>query len=152
MYYVAVLWLVNEAGQLLLARRADHKLHDPSLWGPSVTGKLEAGETATQALLRETEEELGLKPGLYKPELLFEEDFMHPDGATRRFSVYYALADKATIEANLAIDKEEVAETKWVTKAEIRELLKVEHNKTIPASAFVLWEKVLGQLESKAVL
>ncbi len=152
MYYVAVLWLVNDDGKLLLARRADHKVHDPSLWGPSVTGKLEDGETVEQGLLRETEEELGLTPNLYVPELLFEEDFVHPDGATRRFSIYYALVDKSKIDANLNIDKEEVAETNWVTKVEIRELLKTNPSNVIPASAFALWEKVLKQLEDKAVL
>lgn len=152
MYYVAVLWFVNQEGQLLLAKRADHKVHDPSLWGPSVTGKLEDGETIEEALLRETQEELGISSVLYKPNLLFEEDFVHPDGATRRFSIYYALTTTSVIEANLDIDKEEVAETKWVSKDEIRELLKSEPGKVVPASAFVLWEKVLKQLEEKVAL
>jgi isopentenyldiphosphate isomerase len=52
MIKVAMLWLANEQGELLLARRAGHKKQDPGLWGPSVTGKVEPGENFERALVR----------------------------------------------------------------------------------------------------
>lgn len=152
MYKVAALWLVNENKELLLAKRSDTKQHDPGKWGPSVTGKQEVGELEVEAVIRETEEELGLTTVLYKPEFLFEEDFVHPDGVTRRFSIYYATANKKSVDAALKLDSEEVAEIKWISKQGIRDLLESEPGEVITASAFALWEKVLQKLEAVEVL
>ena len=93
MIKVAMLWLIR----LLLARRADHKAQDPGLWDPSVTGKMEPGESFGETLLREAEEELALSPKEYIPEFLFETDFAHPDGKTRKFNVYTAKVTKNII-------------------------------------------------------
>lgn len=60
----AVMLLVfpeNEQLQLLLTRRADHLRHHPGqISFPG--GKIEAGETAAAAALRETYEETGIEP------------------------------------------------------------------------------------------
>lgn len=148
---VAVLWLVNERGNLLIAKRSDTKKHDPGVWGPSVTGKLEANETVEQALSRETQEELGLTADTYKAEHLFNEDFLHADGVTRQMSIYYAKV-RSGIDSKIHIDREEVADIKWVSKDEMRELLKTEPGKVLPASAFVIWPKVLSALEKLRLL
>lgn len=147
MIKVTMLWLVNEYGELLLARRADHKTQDPSLWGPSVTGKLEEGETFVQALVREAEEELALKPHDYVPEFLFETEFPHPDGETRQFGVFVARVPKDT---ELQIDKNEVAEVTWLTISKIKELLHSKPGEVVVASAFVLWDQIFKSLENSA--
>ena len=141
-----MLWLVNEEGALLLARRADHKAQDPGLWGPSVTGKLEQGETFEQALAREAEEELGLKPNDYTPQYLFETDFEHPDGELRQFKIFYARVPKALTE-HLKIDTTEVAEVEWRRIQKIRQLLDGKPGETVVASAFVLWKRIFEALE-----
>ena len=147
MINVATLWLINEKNELLLARRADDKKQDPGLWGPSVTGKVEPGETVEEALLKETEEELSLIPNRYIPEFLFEKDFNHPDGETRRFSVYIArLPSSYTNE--LSLDKREVAEIKWLTINETKELIKNHKNIIVP-SAELLWNAFFDKLEQK---
>jgi isopentenyl-diphosphate Delta-isomerase len=148
MIQVAMLWLVNEQGQLLLARRADHKSQDPGLWGPSVTGKVEAGESFEQAAVREAEEELDLKPHAYKPDFLFATDFNHPDGETREFKVFIAEVPN-TINDQLRIDLNEVAEIKWLSVNDIRKLLRGSPGDMIVASAFVLWDQILEALEEK---
>jgi len=55
---VAVGVIQNEAGQILISKRADD-VHQGGLW-EFPGGKLEAGETAPQALKRELLEELGI--------------------------------------------------------------------------------------------
>lgn len=51
--------IINDEGKVFAARRAEHKPHAGFWEFPG--GKLEAGESAEQALEREIEEELGLK-------------------------------------------------------------------------------------------
>lgn len=140
-----MLWLVNERGELLLARRADHIKKDPGLWGPSVTGKVEADETYEQAAIREAEEELGLRTESYQPQFLFATDFDHPDGELRKFEVYIAKVDSDII-ASLKIDSSEVAEVKWIQLGEMRTLLESKSGTMVVASAFVLWEQIFKHL------
>jgi len=145
MIKVAMLWLVDEDGELLLARRADHKKQDPGLWGPSVTGKLEAGESFEEALVREADEELALKPNTYEPRFLFETDFAHPDGETRQFRVCVAKVPRAII-GELVVDPNEVAEIKWSAIPTIKELLNSSPGEVVVASAFVLWDQIFEAL------
>ena len=140
-----MLWLQNDAGKLLLARRADHKAHDPGLWGPSVTGKLEAGEDSLQALKRETMEELSLEPQHYHPKFLFKTEFLHPDGETRVFEVYSAhISDEAA--QSIVFDTDEVAEVGWMAVPEIKRLLATDGKTVVVASAFVLWKRIFDAL------
>ncbi|MCU1410959.1 MAG: hypothetical protein JWR04_1666 [Rhodoglobus sp.] len=88
--HVAVLWFVAEDGSLLIAQRAFDKKQDPGVWGPSVTGKREPGETINETLAREVSEELGITADAYSPAHLFDLSFDHPDGRGRLFSIYAA--------------------------------------------------------------
>jgi len=53
--------LVNEEGHVLLGLRAPHKKVWPGHWD-AIGGKIEAGETPDQALIREVQEEVGVNP------------------------------------------------------------------------------------------
>jgi 8-oxo-dGTP pyrophosphatase MutT (NUDIX family) len=145
MIQVAMLWLANEKGELLLARRADHKAQDPGLWGPSVTGKLEPEETFEEAVVREAEEELALSPNTYSPRYLFETDFQHPDGELRRFRIFTAKISDDTI-ATLKFDTNEVAELRWLQIEDIKALLNSKPGEKVVASAFVLWNQIFEAL------
>ena len=50
-------------GELVVARRAEHKQIDPGLWDNLVGGMVPAGESEEQALSREAQEEAGLDLG-----------------------------------------------------------------------------------------
>ena len=54
----------NTAGELLLQKRSASKDREPSKWDSSAAGHLEPGETYASGALRETEEELGIRPKL----------------------------------------------------------------------------------------
>ncbi len=56
--HVAVGVILNSAGQIFIAKRADH-LHQGGLW-EFPGGKVDAGETVQQALSRELREELAI--------------------------------------------------------------------------------------------
>lgn len=63
--HVAAAAIVDRAGRVLISRRADH-LHQGGLW-EFPGGKLEPGESAGEALARELQEELGLRPLAFEP-------------------------------------------------------------------------------------
>ncbi len=56
----AHVWIIGSDGRVLLQRRALAKQTWPGLWDVSVAGHVSAGETAIDAAIRETLEEIGL--------------------------------------------------------------------------------------------
>jgi len=53
-------WIINNAGEILLQRRAPHKSY-PNSWANSVIGHVMAGDTALDTTMREMVEELGVE-------------------------------------------------------------------------------------------
>jgi len=137
MIKVAVLWLINEDNEMLLAQRAHHKAQDPGAWGPSAAGKLERGETFDDALAREVEEELALRVADYIPRFIFERDYAHPDGEARKFGVYCAEFPKART-GLIRIETREVAGIKWIGVSELTEKMKSPPNELVP-SVHSIW-------------
>ena len=69
----------NPRGEILIARRPLHK-HQGGLW-EFPGGKIEDGEEAAQALIRELQEELGITPTAFRPLLTVEHHY--PDKSVR---------------------------------------------------------------------
>jgi isopentenyldiphosphate isomerase len=57
---LAVVFVVNDDGLVLLQKRSPNKAAFPGCWDKSVGGGVRAGETPAQAAVRETGEEIGL--------------------------------------------------------------------------------------------
>lgn len=57
----AHVWIITPDDRVLLQKRSLAKENHPGLWDVSSAGHVSAGETAIDAALRETEEELGIR-------------------------------------------------------------------------------------------
>ena len=71
--HVAVAVIVNDKGQVLVAKRPDH-VHQGGLW-EFPGGKVEKDETVIQALLREIKEELNISILHYEPLIKIKHDY-----------------------------------------------------------------------------
>ncbi|MDZ7662327.1 Nudix family hydrolase [Thiohalophilus sp.] len=71
--HVAAGVIYNAAGEVLLARRAEHR-HQGGLW-EFPGGKIEAGETVEQALARELHEEVGITVSHSEPLIRIPHDY-----------------------------------------------------------------------------
>ena len=112
-YRVSALWIKNSKGQILLARRAYSKKQNPGRWGPAVAGTIEEGETYDSNIIKEAEEELGLKN--IKPKKGFKELVR---GKYNHFTQWFYLRlDKDLVEFKYS--KEEISEIGWFTKQEV---------------------------------
>jgi isopentenyldiphosphate isomerase len=112
-YRVAALWIQNSKGEILLAQRSFNKKNDPGKWGPAVAGTIDEGETYESNIIKEAEEEIGLKSHH------FQKSFYKLNDRKHKYFVqwFFALVDKDIDE--FTIQKEEVEKIKWFTKEEL---------------------------------
>jgi isopentenyldiphosphate isomerase len=124
-YRVSALWLTNSQEEILLAQRSWQKNHDPGKWGPAAAGTLEQDETYDSNIIKEAEEEIGLKNVSFK-----KEPKTRIRGKHNHFTQWYF----ATIEYDIKdfkVQKNEVEAIKWFDKNEFFEELKSKPDKFI---------------------
>jgi isopentenyldiphosphate isomerase len=112
-YRVSALWVKNSNGNILLAQRKFTKSHDPGKWGPAVAGTVDEGETYEQNIIKEAEEEIGLKdiqpiPG---PRVRMSDEYNY-------FDQWYTLVVDKPAE-DFVVQEEEVEQVKWFTRTEL---------------------------------
>ena len=115
-HLVVQVWICNSRGEYLIQKRTAEKDIAPGLWA-ATAGSALAGEDSRAACVRETEEEIGLVP-----------DMAHAS-VVKSFLMYDSLVDVWWIRQDvdlpdLALQKEEVDEVRWVTPDEIRVLVR----------------------------
>ncbi|HNW71777.1 MAG TPA: NUDIX domain-containing protein [Candidatus Paceibacterota bacterium] len=116
-YRVSYLWVTDTNGRILLAQRAFNKNHNPGKWGPAVAGTVEEGETYESNIIKETEEEIGIKDVKLK---IGQKE--------RRKTNYNYFAQEFLLELpagfnDFKIQEVEVAQIKWFTKEELKKEL-----------------------------
>lgn len=118
-YRVSVLWIENSKGEVLLAKRALTKTHQPGKWGPAVTGTVEEGESYEDNIIKESKEELGLNNINLKIGLKIKIDSKY------KYFVqcFFTVIDKPIEYFKVQI--EEVAKIKWFSKEELKKQLKL---------------------------
>ena len=115
-YRVSALWIKNSRGESLLARRGFNKRTDPGLWGPAVAGTVEIGETFDSNIIKEAEEELGLKNITPIRTEKYRVSLPHDNHFTQWYTLTLDQPAKDFI-----IKKDEVEEVKWFGKAELQD-------------------------------
>jgi len=122
-YRVSALWIQNSNGEILLAQRSFNKKNNPGQWGPAVAGTIDEGESYESNIIKEAEEEIGLK------NQEFQKSFHHfHDGEHKHFTQwFFALVDKKIEE--FTIQEEEVEKIKWFTREELLDELETNPEK-----------------------
>ena len=109
------IWIMNSKGEFLIQKRTPNKKVYPNLW--SVTsGGTDSGENTLEAAFREVKEELGIE---VKPE---EIELMMTYKRNHDF-VDVWLARKDIELDDIVMQKEEVADVKWVSTEELEKLI-----------------------------
>lgn len=112
-YRVSALWVTNFRGDILLAQRKLTKKHHPGKWGPAVAGTVEEGESYSDNIIKEAEEELGLTN--INPRL---SEKMFVDGKYKHFTQYYTLVLDKPAE-DFMIEEKELEQVKWIPENEL---------------------------------
>lgn len=112
--------LFDEDGFVLIQKRLPTTRLFPNCWDNSAAGHVDEGEDYLTAAKRELKEELGLEVGLKEASYYraYSED---GDKKLDRFTKIYTAIIPNDTKFNL--QPEEVAEVKWITQAELVELV-----------------------------
>ena len=115
-YHLVVhIWVVDDKGRFLIQRRSDEKYLMSGEWA-ATGGAVMSGESSRHAAARELFEELGIWVD-YKNLVLV-------DRHIRRFSINDIWAVKMNVaESSLKLQKEEVAEAKWVDRNTLKQMI-----------------------------
>lgn len=132
------LWVIDKEGNILLAQRSFDKKHDPGLWGPAVGGTVEEGETYESNIIKEAEEEIGLK------------DVSFNIGPKIRVFSGFGQWFSVVVDHNYEFVKqdEEVEQIKWFREDELNKMLK--ENPEIFIKGFENYIKLLKDYENKS--
>ncbi|RFU83168.1 isopentenyl-diphosphate Delta-isomerase [Streptomyces triticagri] len=110
-------FLFDERGRLLLQRRALGKYHSPGVWSNTCCGHPYPGESPFAAAARRTHEELGVSPSLMAEAGTVR--YNHPDPDSGLVEQEFNHLFVGMVQSPLRPDPQEVAETAFVTPAEL---------------------------------
>lgn len=116
-YHLSVhVWIMNEDGHYLIQKRQSWKSDFPNMWDSSAAGSALKGDGSEQAAIREVEEELGIQLEIAKGERLFTNKF------ECGFDDVWLFRQNVDFDS-LNLQEEEVADAKWASEAEIKEMV-----------------------------
>lgn len=134
---VSVLWIENNDGQVLLQQRALTKQIGPGQWGPAVAGTVESHETYFSNIIKEAEEEIGLK-GFVPVEVSKKLHWEQGGQFGRMFTFYRVIVDKSI--NDFTIKEDEVAQIRWVDKNSLHKDVERDPHLYVPSAVF--WREV----------
>jgi isopentenyldiphosphate isomerase len=113
----AHVWIVAPDGRVLVQRRSLRKENNPGLWDVSAAGHLSAGESAIEAAVRETGEEIGLvlSPNELTHLATLPQSCVLNEGTYFDNEIHEIFLVRRDVDVrSLKLDPEEVAEVKWI--------------------------------------
>lgn len=133
-YRVSALWLTNSKGQTLLAKRAAVKDKDPNKWGPAVAGTIDEGETYDDNIYKEASEEIGLEGTEFTKGLKIR--IRYPRNYFCQW--YFVTLDRKA--DTFVMQEDEVDELEWVDVGQMKQELKTNPDKYVPAMQQIIDE------------
>lgn len=124
-------WIVQRDGRVLVQRRALVKENNPGLWDVSAAGHISAGESAIDAAIRETYEELGIAidaSELHHVATLCEQSVLN-GGRYIDNEVHEIFIVRREVNVrNLRLQQEEVDDARLMTLEELARVERVRHD------------------------
>lgn len=136
----SALWVVNEKKDILVAKRSINKEHFPNVWGPSVAGSLEEGETYKENIIKEAEEEIGIS---------LDKIVLGPkkrDSDDHEFFAQYFFTHIPS-DTKFILQESEVDEVRWVSLEKLKDWYFNNPEEFIPS--FYISLKVIENYENK---
>lgn len=115
LHRIVAVWIVNDAGHVLIAQRAHTMSNQPGVWGPAAAGTVAQGEEYIDTAKRELAEEIGLT-GIELAQtgkFVTDKDFGECRMCVVFRGVYNGDTDKLTTQV------EEVADVRWTPSNEL---------------------------------
>lgn len=111
---VAALWVINEKDEFLIAKRSKNKKHHPNVWGPSVAGSVEEGESYEENIKKEAKEEIGINlNGI----IVGSKERV---SSSHEYFCQYFFTEISS-ETKFTLQESEVDEVKWISLKELKD-------------------------------
>jgi len=111
--------IVNSNNEILIQKRAANKKYSPNFWS-TTGGSVLAGENSIDTIVREVEEELGVK--IKREELSFIKQYKVKHEETPPIFIDTYLVKQDVDISDIIIQEDEVSEVKWATWEECEEM------------------------------
>lgn len=120
----AHIWIVNSKNEVLIQRRSPLIDNHPNEWDISAVGHISAGEDSITSALRETQEELGLQiePNDFIQIGELKQMSSRVGYINNEISPVYVIRKDLDI-SQIKLQEEEVAEVKFITVLELKNLV-----------------------------
>lgn len=128
LYNEVACFVINDNKEILLEKRSPNKRYSPNKYGLTA-GHVIAGESLKTALVREIEEEIGIKVNEEDLTPIGEKEYTREETNSHITYFYYI---KLNLQENdFTIQEEELTEVKWFKIEDIKKLVASDNNPTV---------------------
>lgn len=123
---IVVIAIIDAQGNILMQQRSKNKAKNPGKWDVAAAGHVSSGQTSTEAAIRETLEEVGIKVNeeeleyvlTYKNKENVEEDYID----NQIYDCYIVKRDKINLR-NIKVQESEVEQVKLCNLKEFNQII-----------------------------